>query len=192
MRDYVYASLGGNRNGLWWTCRNLIIVMLVSGLWHGAGLNFIAWGAMHALAITIERVTGIYHYLHHNVSIKKQGLGILAFAGLWYVVVQGTWVFSMAFFRAENFPQAWQVLVNAVGGLWSLREYGLAYSQSDGLVTAAWWFITPVIAMHVRAFVTERFAIPPNIWERSIYAGIMIYAVATLYATDQRFIYFQF
>ena len=192
MRDYVYASLGGNRQGLWRTCRNLIVVMLVSGLWHGAGLNFIAWGAVHAIAITLERVTGIYQHLHHNVSTKKQGLMNCLFVVWWYVVVQGTWIFSMAFFRAENLPQAWQTFANAAAGLWSILDYGLGYSHSDGLVTTAWWFITPVVAIHVRAFVTERFAIPPSIWERSIYAGIMIYAVATLYATDQRFIYFQF
>ncbi len=44
LRDYLYIPLGGGRGG-WFTCRNLMITMLLGGLWHGAAWNFVAWGA---------------------------------------------------------------------------------------------------------------------------------------------------
>lgn len=52
-RDYVYISLGGNRNG--YTIRNLIIVFLVTGLWHGASWNFVVWGLWHGVFLILER-----------------------------------------------------------------------------------------------------------------------------------------
>lgn len=56
-RDYVYLPLGGSHKGAWAAHRNMWITMLVSGLWHGAGWHFIAWGAVHALYTSVERVT---------------------------------------------------------------------------------------------------------------------------------------
>ncbi|MEL6691650.1 MAG: MBOAT family protein [Pseudomonadota bacterium] len=55
-RDYVYIPLGGNRLGAWRTYRNLILVFLLTGLWHGAAWNFIFWGCWHGLFILVERI----------------------------------------------------------------------------------------------------------------------------------------
>ncbi len=54
-RDYVYVPLGGNRNGRLLTIRNLLIVWLLTGIWHGAGYNFLLWGAVLFLLITLEK-----------------------------------------------------------------------------------------------------------------------------------------
>ncbi len=59
MRDYLYLPLGGNRSGISKTYRNLFIVFLLSGLWHGASWNFVLWGAFHGLFLVIERLTGL-------------------------------------------------------------------------------------------------------------------------------------
>ncbi|MGL4867793.1 MAG: MBOAT family O-acyltransferase, partial [Cetobacterium sp.] len=56
LTNYLYIPLGGNRKGELKTLRNLLIVFLASGIWHGAGWNFIIWGALHGLAILIHRV----------------------------------------------------------------------------------------------------------------------------------------
>jgi alginate O-acetyltransferase complex protein AlgI len=58
-RDYLYIPLGGNRGSSLQTYRNLIIVFLVTGLWHGAAWTFILWGAFHGIMLLIERATGI-------------------------------------------------------------------------------------------------------------------------------------
>ncbi|MGL5963291.1 MAG: MBOAT family O-acyltransferase, partial [Fusobacteriaceae bacterium] len=54
--NYLYIPLGGNRSGELKTLRNLLIVFLASGVWHGAGWNFIIWGALHGAAILIHRI----------------------------------------------------------------------------------------------------------------------------------------
>jgi len=58
-RDYLYISLGGNRRSDLQTYRNLVIVFLVTGLWHGANWTFVAWGAYHGVLLLIERVFGV-------------------------------------------------------------------------------------------------------------------------------------
>jgi D-alanyl-lipoteichoic acid acyltransferase DltB (MBOAT superfamily) len=56
LRDYLYISIGGNRGGEWSTCRNLMVTMLIGGLWHGASWMFVIWGAMHGSYLVGERV----------------------------------------------------------------------------------------------------------------------------------------
>ncbi len=55
LRDYLYIPLGGNRKGKWKTYRNLLITMLLGGLWHGAATRFIIWGGLHGLALAVEK-----------------------------------------------------------------------------------------------------------------------------------------
>ncbi|WP_206293726.1 MBOAT family O-acyltransferase [Humisphaera borealis] len=54
--DYLFIPLGGSRGSTVFTCRNVMVVMLVSGIWHGAGLNFVVWGAWHGLLLVIHRL----------------------------------------------------------------------------------------------------------------------------------------
>ena len=56
LRDYLYISLGGNRHGALKTFRNLMITMLLGGLWHGASWNFVLWGSLHGLALVVHRL----------------------------------------------------------------------------------------------------------------------------------------
>jgi alginate O-acetyltransferase complex protein AlgI len=55
LRDYLYIPLGGNRKGRWMTYRNLLITMLLGGLWHGAATRFIIWGGLHGAGLALER-----------------------------------------------------------------------------------------------------------------------------------------
>ncbi len=57
LRDYLYIPLGGNRHGTFNTCRNLMLTMLLGGLWHGAAWNFLIWGGYHGLLLLIHRLT---------------------------------------------------------------------------------------------------------------------------------------
>lgn len=56
LRDYLYIPLGGNRGGEWRTCRNLMLTMLLGGLWHGASWMFVLWGGLHGSFLVAERV----------------------------------------------------------------------------------------------------------------------------------------
>ena len=57
LRDFLYIPLGGNRGGKLFTARNLMITMLLGGLWHGAAWTFVLWGALHGAALVFERNT---------------------------------------------------------------------------------------------------------------------------------------
>ena len=58
LRDYLYIPLGGNRRGRWTTYRNLMITMLLGGMWHGASWNFLIWGGYHGALLSVERAAG--------------------------------------------------------------------------------------------------------------------------------------
>lgn len=61
LRDYLYVSLGGNRKGPSRTYLNLLITMVLGGLWHGAGLNWVVWGVFHGVILSLERMAGLAH-----------------------------------------------------------------------------------------------------------------------------------
>lgn len=95
MQSYLYIPLGGNRSGELKTLRNLVIVFLASGLWHGAGWTFILWGGMHGAAILVHRV-----WKNFGLKMpKSMGWAITFF------LVNLFWVF----FRADNLESAWKV-----------------------------------------------------------------------------------
>jgi len=56
LRDYLYIPLGGNRDGLFGICRNLMITMVLGGLWHGANVTFLIWGLLHGGVLAVERI----------------------------------------------------------------------------------------------------------------------------------------
>lgn len=58
LRDYLYIPLGGNRQGPWRTRVNLLVTMLLGGLWHGANWTFVAWGAYHGVLLIVNRAVG--------------------------------------------------------------------------------------------------------------------------------------
>jgi len=95
LRDYLYIPLGGNRFGEFQTHRNLIVTMLLGGLWHGAGWTFIVWGGYHGALLSVERLLGKRTLL--PAQFQKAGTFLLILIG---------WVF----FRAENFEMAWGIL----------------------------------------------------------------------------------
>ncbi|HZQ82472.1 MAG TPA: MBOAT family protein [Gaiellaceae bacterium] len=97
LRDYLYIPLGGNRKGRILTYRNLLLTMLLGGLWHGAAWTFVVWGGIHGVGLSIERLLGWRP--HTRV---QQWLGrVITF----HVVCFG-WIF----FRADSFTLAWQVI----------------------------------------------------------------------------------
>src|SRR6202163_1675780 len=59
LRDYLYIPLGGNRGGAWLTYRNILLTMVLGGLWHGASASFVIWGLLHGVALVVERMLGV-------------------------------------------------------------------------------------------------------------------------------------
>jgi D-alanyl-lipoteichoic acid acyltransferase DltB (MBOAT superfamily) len=114
LRDYLYIPLGGNRKGRLFTYRNLLLTMLLGGLWHGAAWTFVAWGGIHGLGLAIERVLG---WAPRSTAARWFGR-VLTF----HVVC-----FAWIFFRADSFHTAGQVL----------ERLFTAWGQSSPLVTTS-------------------------------------------------------
>lgn len=99
-RDYFYIALGGNRKGKFNALFFMWLTMLVSGFWHGAAWTFVAWGALHAAYMTIERVTQWPEHLTRSATTR-----FVAWA-LVFIQVLVAWVF----FRAESVSQALEII----------------------------------------------------------------------------------
>jgi alginate O-acetyltransferase complex protein AlgI len=104
LRAYLYIPLGGNRHGRVRTHINLMITMLLGGLWHGAAWNFVVWGAMHGAALAVERE--LRRFLPAAPRAPAVVLG-MAFTFWW---VCATWIV----FRAPDFATAWTALQSFV------------------------------------------------------------------------------
>jgi alginate O-acetyltransferase complex protein AlgI len=97
-RDYLYIPLGGNRRGRLYTLRNLLVVFIATGLWHGAAWNFLFWGLFHGLLLIWERLRGI----SRRVQEDHRPLHIAGRRALTLLLVMMGWVL----FRAETLPEA--------------------------------------------------------------------------------------
>ncbi len=103
LRDYLYISMGGSRNDRpWKTHRNLMITMLLGGLWHGPSWNFVFWGFLHGLGLLVTHLLGVRRAPSEGQSRWRGLLGILF---TFHFVV-----FAFIFFRAPTFDRAWLVL----------------------------------------------------------------------------------
>lgn len=109
-RDYVYIPLGGNRKGLHRAQLNIVMVMLLSGLWHGAGWTFIIWGGLHALMSVINNYWRVFRerWLGHDLE-KPTVPGKLLAIAITFICVVFCWVF----FRAETLSGA-MIIVTAM------------------------------------------------------------------------------
>ena len=128
-RDYLYIPLGGNRLGPLKTYRNLLIVFVLCGLWHGASWTFVLWGLYHGLFLVIERL-GLG-------KVLARAPGVISWAWTLLVVMVG-WVF----FRAETLSGALDVLrsmagVNGFSGLGAEMAQNFTTLQHSVLIIGA-------------------------------------------------------
>jgi len=107
-REYVYYPLGGNRKGTFKTYLNIIIIFLVSGLWHGANYTFVVWGAFFAFFIVIERMILGYSARQKQQTIKKMNILKWIYT---MIIVLIAWVF----FRSPNIKYALQYIMAMFG-----------------------------------------------------------------------------
>jgi alginate O-acetyltransferase complex protein AlgI len=130
LREYLYIPIGGNRHGPTRTYLNLILTMLLGGLWHGASWNFVVWGGIHGSMLAFERSQGrqgIYHKLPRPLRIA-----------LTFVIVLIGWVF----FRAPNLGHA----VAYLGSMFGLRHAQPAADLISGIVYKPYYLISIAIA----------------------------------------------
>lgn len=184
LRENVYFPLGGSRRGAWRTYRNILIVYLVSGFWHGAGWTFLAWGALHGLAQIAERAWGSRRerlpawiqwaltFLFVNIAwvfFRAPSLGdaltLLTTACTGTVSLPGTWLMEGAFARETS---AIALLVPGLDPAWISWGKGLVLF---GAACAAALLPARSAARRMEDFV------PPSAWRTALLALAMGWAV---------------
>ena len=194
-RDYVYFPLGGNRVSLPRWCMNILVVFLISGLWHGASWTFVLWGAIHGMYLIFGRMTsGVRRRL--AVAIGLDQLPVVTAAAkifLTFNLVAIAWVF----FRAASLGQAAFILARMVRGpVWDLPSFTLA-SPAPFVVADLILIGSLLLAMELIQGITRRpwrgfFDRQPT-WIRWPAYYAMIITILWFGALGGRtFIYFQF
>jgi len=111
LRDYIYIPMGGSRKGLTIRYSNLLITMLLGGLWHGAAWTFVIWGGLHGLYLVVNHVfNGLRWFQFAAGSLASRFAGVAGWAITMFAVMV-SWVF----FRSADLPSAWQMLQSLFG-----------------------------------------------------------------------------
>lgn len=179
LRDYLYIPLGGNRHGGWVTYRNLMLTMLLGGLWHGASWNFVIWGGYHGALLGLERLAGRKRFLEQPGLLLYPVRALVTF-----LLVMIGWVF----FRARTFADSGFVLGQMFSGAW----------DKAGNLIPVWLLVVVAIALLV-ALVEEKWELIERLargpaWAYAALVIVLLFWVELIGVTDQAvaFVYFQF
>ena len=195
-RDYVYIPLGGNRNGLAQTVRNLLIVFFLTGLWHGAAWRFIVWGLYHGAFLMLDRF-GLGRILDRAPRGVRHLYAML--------VVMVGWVF----FRADDLPQALAYLAQmAQPGRFLAPDAALSIllnAQTLAALAAGTLFAAPLLPalmqrLHAPRAEPPRPDLPGRLETRSVHAlpvallavGFVVSIALLVGSTLNPFLYFRF
>lgn len=200
-RDYLYIPLGGNRKGKWKKYRNIMIVFLFSGLWHGANWTYVIWGGLNGLYQVIgaqtkklrEKCKGFFHIRSDTSSGKLLSMVVT------YLLVDFSWIF----FRAATLGDAATILKQMFSSFnpWVLFDgtlYSLGLSQIDFWIGVLAILVILIVDMlherkvHIREWILEQ-----NLVFRWVIYFVAIFTIQIFgfYGPNYdaaQFIYFQF
>jgi D-alanyl-lipoteichoic acid acyltransferase DltB (MBOAT superfamily) len=129
LRDYLYIPLGGNRLGERRRYVNLMVTMLLGGLWHGAGWNFLVWGGLHGIYLGVNHLWREWRGGDRRASAARSVPKGLVAKGLSWAVTFLAVVIAWVFFRARTTAGAWQMLASLFG-----FEAGSSAYASSGIL----------------------------------------------------------
>lgn len=186
-RDYLYIPLGGSRGSGLMTYRNLVIVFLVTGLWHGANWTFVAWGAYHGFWLVVERLR-----TRGAKKARTRGLWLIPARAWTLLVVMIGWVL----FRAASIEGAWSYILT----LFSSLPNELSTTQAPGesrqamlalgvgclsFIAPYWWAVGPRLD-------EGRGLVPATLRVLTVFVGLPIALVLVITGSFSPFLYFQF
>ena len=185
LQEYLYIPLGGNRKGVARTYINLMLTMILGGLWHGASYTFVFWGLLHGLALCVHKM-----YMSFRKNKNPTIFGTIISTIVTYVFVCVCWVF----FRADGFKVAIDVLTKM-------------FVWSGGITHIFSWTIFSVVVLvagHIMAYIKshrEKLSVVNGYYpllnlnkisHMIIFFTVILFIVCTAYTNSNPFIYFQF
>jgi D-alanyl-lipoteichoic acid acyltransferase DltB (MBOAT superfamily) len=187
LRDYLYISLGGNRGSKVATYRNLMITMLLGGLWHGAAWTFVVWGGLHGLYLCVHRW---YPRASPRTADDAFRLSDVGPAFVTFCFVAFAWIF----FRAGTFSEAFEV----IGGIFTLRAGPIDGGAMALLAGVAIVSFTIDLIQRAQASPSERetawseWKHWPALVQGSVYGVLVLGILIFSGSPPVEFIYFQF
>jgi alginate O-acetyltransferase complex protein AlgI len=183
-RDYLYIPLGGNRLGTERTYANLMLTMLLCGLWHGASWNFVFWGGLHGAALALHRAWSKWNPI--RPLYDRPALNFLGRIGA-RLLTLGLVLVGWVFFRAQGWESAWVYLRRMT--TWA----------NDGTHLISPYILPAIVAVAAAHLITNKdsnwaLEVPlRGVLVRVVCYTTLIVLIVTLGATDSApFIYFQF
>jgi D-alanyl-lipoteichoic acid acyltransferase DltB (MBOAT superfamily) len=184
LRDYLYISLGGNRNGKFMQYRNQMLTMVIGGLWHGASWNFVIWGFLNGLYLGIEKWLGV----NVKEDARRPFLVRVGKAFLVFNLICLTWVF----FRATTFAQAFGI----IKGIFVTPNFFNLDIQDTGIFSSM--LVGVLILLGVEFFFLRKHRIedvtPAAGWLKPLAMATCLVLLILVFGVSEgdQFIYFQF
>ena len=184
LRDYLYIPLGGNRGKRSKTYRNLMLTMLIGGLWHGAAWTFVVWGGLHGLYLCVHR----YYQERTDTVGAHNRPGRFTWGDVIPAIICFQFVcFAWIFFRAQNFTEAFEV----IKGIFTLQGGDVAAGFVPLLIIVAAISLAIDLAQRNRETHTPMLALRPAA-QGLLYGGFVLAIILFSGGEAVPFIYFQF
>lgn len=182
LKDYLYIPLGGNQKGKKRTYVNLLLTMLLGGLWHGAAWNFVIWGGIHGSALALEKFFNIPKWL--KKSKTRQFFGA--------VITFHIWTFSLLFFRSQSVQHGFDMINQIVNYFNPLVffQFVEGYTLVFALITIG--YLIHFLPKSFEYKIELALGKTPLLGQ-AILLALIVWFVAQFKSSDiQPFIYFQF
>mgnify|MGYP006277028157 CR=1 FL=1 len=188
LRDYLYVPLGGNRGGAARTYFNLMATMTLSGLWHGAGWNFVLWGFFCGLLLVANRAS---LPTLQRIDIPEQSIR----SSLWWLVQALAsfhgWVISMVLFRADSVGYAMNMYSDILTNFPGRIPTWVSFNSALALLACGLVLLAVQTAQHRTRDLNFVFRLPTPL--RSLYYAAMVLGIIVFGSLGgETFIYFQF
>lgn len=188
LKDYLYISLGGNRKGRLRTYFNLMMTMLLGGLWHGAAMRFILWGAIHGVALAIHKMVmsllPSFKAQGQDMSPWRRAIGIF----LTFHLVCFAWIF----FRAEDMERAGEIIMLITTDLDFSMLPTIAVGYGKVFILMAIGYIMHFLPRKVDMLYAKVVDATPFVVKAAALALLIWYVMQIKSSDITPFIYFQF
>ena len=182
-RDYIYIPLGGSKGTQWFQIRNVMIIFLVSGFWHGANWTYVVWGLFHALMFLPLL---LFNINRSHLITKSYGWLDFAKIGVTFLVVCIGWVF----FRADSIAAAFQYLAH----MFELKSLGLALfykTNANLMIFALSVLAVGILSMQELVWAIKKRELPKISAFGALLLVLLIFFMGS-FKNQMDFIYFQF
>lgn len=182
LRDYLYIPLGGNRGGTLAVCRNLMVTMLLGGLWHGAAWNYVVWGLLHGIGLCANKIWA---------GVRPRNPAAMNQHSSWWrvaaIMLTQLWVMlAWVFFRCDSVAEA----TNLLGSIIGLHPH-----PGAAIIPLELWILLIIAIDHTLGGGVQRMSISRE-WARTLSWGgvgaLLALGLAAMPLVQRPFIYFQF